>query len=269
MPKIMSGGLTLYYERKAPEGANALPLLVISGTGNDLRKKPNVMDGPLAKHFDVVAYDQRGLGQSDKPTPPYSMADYADDAANLMEALGWESARVLGISFGGMVAQELAIRHATRIDRLVLACTSPGGVGGASYPLHDVAHMDPVDRASFMIPISDRRHDAAWQAAHPQAFDAMIAMSVADPYADEPMHREGLAAQLAARAGHDTWERLGEIKAPTLICGGKYDGIATPETQTRLQSRILGAELQMFEGGHLFMIQDRAAFAAMISFLQN
>lgn len=269
MPKINLGGITLYYERKSPEGVNALPLLVISGTGNDLRKKPNVMDGPLTKHFDTLAYDQRGLGQSDKPAPPYSMADYADDAAHLMTALGWAKARVLGISFGGMVAQELAIRHAGRVERLVLACTSPGGAGGASYPLHDVAHLDPVARARFMIPISDRRHDAAWQAANAETYEMMVAMTAADPYADEPMHREGLAAQLAARATHDTWERLGEITAPTLICGGKYDGVATPETQLRMQSRIQGAELQMFEGGHLFMIQDRTAFPAMINFLQS
>jgi 3-oxoadipate enol-lactonase len=86
-------------------------LLVITGTNGDLRRKPSVLESPLAQRFTLLAYDQRGLGQSSKPDRAYSMADYAGDAAQLMEAVSWKSARVLGISFGGMVAQEFALRH--------------------------------------------------------------------------------------------------------------------------------------------------------------
>src|SRR5438128_90303 len=105
------GGLRFYTER-AGSGA---PLLFISGTGGDLRVKPNVMDGPLPKHFDTLAYDQRGLGQSAKPDVPYAMADYADDAAHMMDSVGWSTAFVVGVSFGGMVAQEFVLRHPARV----------------------------------------------------------------------------------------------------------------------------------------------------------
>ena len=100
MPIAKLPGLDLYFERTG----SGPPLLFISGTGGDLRNKPNVFDGPLARRFDLLAYDQRGLGQSDKPDLPYSMADYADDAAALMAHQGWDEARVIGVSFGGMVA---------------------------------------------------------------------------------------------------------------------------------------------------------------------
>lgn len=257
-------GIRLYWERQG----GGPPLLFISGTGGDLRKKPNVFDGPLPKKFDLLAYDQRGLGQSEKPSGrPFSMEDYAADAAAVIKEAGWESAHVIGVSFGGMVAQELAIRFPERVRKLVLACTSPGGEGGASYPFHTIAHLSAEDHARHMIPISDTRHDEAWAKANPEQYEKLVEMAAADPYADEPGHAEGAAAQLAARATHDTWDRLEHIRAETLICGGKYDGIALPETQSRLKSRIPGAHLQMFEGGHLFLLQDRAAFPTIMQFL--
>ena len=123
MPVTQANGLSLYFER----AGSGPPLLFISGTGGDLRNKPNVFDGTLAKAFDLLTYDQRGLGQSGKPNVPYSMSDYADDAAALMASQGWDEALVIGVSFGGMVAQELALRHPERVKRLVLACASPGG----------------------------------------------------------------------------------------------------------------------------------------------
>ena len=107
MPIAAVNGLSLYFERA---GAGE-PLLFISGTGGDLRTNPNQFDGPFPKAFDMISHDQRGLGRSDKPDVRYSMADYADDAAALMASQGWDSAHVVGVSFGGMVAQELALRH--------------------------------------------------------------------------------------------------------------------------------------------------------------
>lgn len=265
VPTTVANGIELYFERS---GAGPR-LLFISGTGGDLRVKPNVFDGPFAKAFDLLAYDQRGLGRSEKPDVAYAMADYADDAAALMERQGWEDALVVGVSFGGMVAQELVLRHPQRVRRLVLACTSPGGAGGASYPFHEIGHLKGEARASHLIPISDTRRDAAWAAAHPEQYAQFVAMGAADPYAEEPGHAMGAQRQLMARAAHDTWERLPQIACPVLIAAGRYDGIALPETQERMASRIPGAELQWFEGGHLFMILDRAAYPAMIGFLNR
>ena len=124
---MQAGDIRVYFET-AGEGPG---VLFIGGTGGDLRIRPSVMDGPLKKHFELVSYDQRGLGQTDKPDFPYSMADYAHDAAALIDAGGWDSCHVVGYSFGGMVAQELAIRYPEKINRLVLCATSAGGAGGA------------------------------------------------------------------------------------------------------------------------------------------
>jgi 3-oxoadipate enol-lactonase len=93
--------------------------------------------------------------------------------------------------------------------------------------------------------------------------------AAADPYRDEPGHIEGAARQLGARARHDTWDRLPRIACPTLVMGGKHDGIAPPAVVTALAQRTPGATLQFFEGGHLFMLEDKTAFAAMARFLAD
>ena len=197
MPFAKLADLDFYYERA---GAGP-PLLFISGTGGDLRVKPNLIDGPLPKAFDMLGYDQRGLGRSAKPDVTYTMADYADDAAALMDFVGWKSAKVIGVSFGGMVAQELVLRHPDKVERLVLACTSPGGAGGASYPFHEIQHLKREERARHMIPISDTRRDAAWRRANAETYAQFVAMAATDPYADEPGRAMGARRQLEARAG--------------------------------------------------------------------
>jgi 3-oxoadipate enol-lactonase len=267
VPYCELADLTLYYET-AGTGER---LLIISGTGGDLRRKPSMMDGPLPGSFEVLAYDQRGLGQSDVPAGPYSMAQYADDAAGLLAALGWSDCRVFGVSFGGMVAQELAIRHPAVVRRLVLACTSPGGAGGASYPLHTLTDLRGEARVRTQLEIADTRFDAAWQAEHPeqwrQMLDLMTAQMAATPGGLDGPLPEGSLLQLEARSHHDTAERLGSIACPTLVCAGRYDGIALPANSEFLAAAIPDAQLAWFDGGHLFLLQDRTAFPAISDFL--
>jgi 3-oxoadipate enol-lactonase len=265
MPHARIRDLDVYYER----AGSGDPLLFISGSGGDLRVKPNQMDGPLPRHFDMLSYDQRGLGQTTKPDVPYTMADYADDAAALMDHCGWSRAKVVGVSFGGMVAQEFVLRHPGKVERLVLACTSPGGRGGASYPFHTLEHMGREERARFLIPVSDTRRDEPWQKANPEQYEQFVAMGAADPYESEPGRAMGYRRQLEARSHHDTFDRLPQIACPVMIAAGKYDGIALPQSQHNMAGRIKDAELRFFEGGHLFMIQDRAALPAMIEFLKR
>jgi 3-oxoadipate enol-lactonase len=104
--------------------------LLIGPTGGDPRRPETRFDGPLTRHFEVPAYDQRGMGQSCKGNDqvPFFVIDNADDAAKLTEALNWDKTHVIGISFGGMVAQEFVLRHPRKVRRLILCCTaSPGG----------------------------------------------------------------------------------------------------------------------------------------------
>ncbi len=263
MPRTDANGVSLYFEL---EGAGER-LLVISGTGGDLRQQPRLTEGPLTENFEVLAYDQRGLGQSSVPPWPYGMADFADDAAALLEALGWDDCLVMGVSFGGMVAQEVAIRHPERVRRLVLACTSAGGAGGASYPLHELADRSPDERSAMRLEILDTRWDEAWRHAHPDMVRLIGERMNLEGEGGTPS--QGLTNQLAARAEHDTAGRLSAIRCPTLVCGGRFDGIAPPANSEFLSREILGARLELFDGGHGFFLQDATAIPHIITFLKE
>jgi 3-oxoadipate enol-lactonase len=265
MPFVSVRDLNVYYEI----GGSGPRLLYISGTGGDLRGQPRVFDGPLPRSFEVLAYDQRGLGQTSKPDVPYTMADYAADAAALLDAVAWERCLVMGVSFGGMVAQELALRHPNRVERLVLCCTSSGGPGGSSYPLHELQHMKPEDRAVFQISITDKRKDAAWQAANPDAVRQAVEMALAGHRRREaePRGLMGYRRQLEARAGHDTYDRLPSLSMPVFLAGGRYDGQAEPANMAALRDRIPGARLEFFEGGHGFTREDPRALERITAFL--
>ena len=166
MPKVNINDIEMYYEIQG-EGPK---LLFINGTGGDLRLKPNVFDTPLAKHFKILAFDQRGMGQNSKPYIPYTMIDYADDAAMLMDSQDWASAPVMGASFGGMVAQELAINYPNKVEKLVLVCTSSGGKGGSSFPLHEYSHLTHEERADLIIKINDTRDNEEWKNVYPEKY---------------------------------------------------------------------------------------------------
>ncbi len=267
MPFVSVRDIQMYYEIR---GAGPR-LLYISGTGGDLRRSPNAFDSPFTQHFEVLAYDQRGLGQTDKPDRPYNTADYAADAEGLLQAVGWDACAVIGISFGGMVAQEFALGYPQRVERLVLGCTSSGGEGGASYPLHELAHLSAQDWARRVVELSDKRRDAAWQAAHPQEFQTLIdeMLAIRAVGADEPGKVIGARRQIEARQGHATYSRLPQLTMPVLICGGRYDGVAPVENQKALLRQISSARMALFEGGHLFFMQDPRAFEEIIAFLKE
>lgn len=260
-------GLRMHY-RRAGDGAR---LLYISGTGGDLRITPGVFESPLSSGFDLLAYDQRGLGQTDKPAGPYSMRDYAADAAALLDAIGWDAACVIGVSFGGMVAQELALRHPEKIVRLVLACTSAGGEGGASYPLHQLADLPADERLARQLSISDVRQTPEWQRTHPEAVERMLTWSraAASIGGNDPAHLAGAALQLDARRRHDAWDRLDQLRMPVLLCAGRYDGIAPLHNMDAMARRMPTAELKVYDGGHLFLVQDRKAYPEIVDWLRR
>ncbi len=265
MPFLSTPNLNIYYE----QSGSGEPLLVLGGSGADLRKKPNIMDSPLSSHFQVTTYDQRGLGQSEKPDDGYTMAAYADDAAALMDALNIDRAHVLGISFGGMVAQNMAARHGDRIKSLAMFCTAAGGEGGASYPLHDLRTLDPQTSLTTYMKVADTRVTDAFIAENPDVVAATIARADHSQYADEPTHEWGRQQQLEARKYHECWDALPHIICPVWLAGGHYDGIATPQAMQNMASRLPNAELTFYEGGHLFMTEDGRVFPDLIHFFKS
>ncbi len=267
MPFVAVRDLQMYYEIHG----TGPRLLTISGTGGDLRRSPNIFEMPIAQHFEILAYDQRGLGQTSRPDISYTMADYAADANALLDSVAWDRCLVMGISFGGMVAQELALSYPHRVERLVLACTSSGGAGGISYPLHELADLPVEDYVHHILELSDTRRNSAWRAADPARYQALFDLTLAALRVgtDEPGHSIGARRQLEARARHNTYDRLPTLRMPVYLCGGRYDGIATPANLKAMQKQTPGARLELFEGGHLFFIQDPRAFDRIASFLRG
>jgi pimeloyl-ACP methyl ester carboxylesterase len=166
-----------------------------------------------------------------------------------------------------MVAQEVAVTAPERVERLALCCTSPGG-GSASYPLHELAALPPEERAALATKLLDTRFDADWLAAHPA--DQGLARMMAERRAQTGKSAEqlrGETEQLAARAHHDVCDRLHRISSPTLVAGGRYDGIAPPANSEAIAARVPGADLRMYDGGHAFFAQDARALPEIIEFL--
>ncbi len=262
MPMISTARIDLYVEQQG----RGDPLLFISGSGGDLRNKPNQFDSPLTGYFNLIGYDQRGLGRSAKPEVEYTMADYADDAAALLDSLEIDAVAVMGVSFGGMVAQEFALRHPQRVKAMVLACTSSGGAGGASYPLHELQHLEPRERAVAHLRVADLMHTESWIRENPEKWEKRITMSMtARPDSQAPA---GAQRQLEARRHHDTFDRLGQIKMPVLLAGGRRDGIAPVENMQALHGQISGSTLRLFDGGHMFLLQDKHAYPEIIQWLR-
>lgn len=243
---------------------DAPPLVYVSGSGSDLRAKPNALDTELVDHFRVLAYDHRGLGRSTQGPKPPTMADFAGDLLALLDHMGWHRCLAIGVSFGGMVLQEAAVTAPQRFKRVVLACTSAGGDGGASYPLHDLIGLTPADRRERWVDALDVRNaaDADRHAAVLSIIEAM------DARRSSPDQTPGEKAQLVARADHDTFSRLPAMTMPVLIAAGKHDGIAPPSNQESMASQLPDARIDWFDGGHAFFLEDRRTYPAMIDFLK-
>jgi pimeloyl-ACP methyl ester carboxylesterase len=253
MERIEVDGIELAVERRG----DGPPLLFLNGSGTTLAAT-GMLRAPFEAAFEVVSFDARGIGESSIPDVPFTMADCARDALAVMDHVGWDRCAVVGISFGGMVALELAVTAPDRVERLALLCTSAGGAGGSSFPLHDTPPTETV---------LDTRFTPAWLADHPgdAALVRILAQRRDEPTSDEA--RRGERMQLEARQHHDVWDRLDRITAPTLVAGGRFDGLAPFANSEAIAARIPGAELRAYDGGHAFFVQEPQAFPDVVAFL--
>lgn len=242
--------------------SNAPRLLYINGSGSRVADVMPMLE-PFTRRFHVLIFDHRGMGESDVPDAEYSMSDLAGDVIALVDHVGWQTFRLFGISFGGMLAQHVSARIPERIERMVLACTSSGGRGGSSYPLHELYALPDDERARRFPTILDTRFTPEFLA---DDATARLLLGAPRPTLSGEAKR-GLDLQMTARRHHDAYDLLGGISCPVMVAAGATDGIAPPENSRRLAGRLPRATYREFTGGHMFMLQDRSATPAMIEFL--
>jgi pimeloyl-ACP methyl ester carboxylesterase len=259
MPFTKNQGTRIYWE----ESGSGEPILLIMGLGYAhqmwFRTRPL-----LEASYRTIVFDNRGVGQSDVPAGPYTIAEMADDAVKVLDEAGIERARVLGISMGGMIAQEFAIRYPERVERLVLGCTSFGGKT-AKIAAKEVlqilrarAAMTPEEGAEAMVPY-------IYDAGTPrERIDEDLAVRrKVYPSA------EGYLAQVQAINSWSCAERLSGVRARTLVIHGQTDQLIPPENAEMVAKQIAGAEVVMLpHASHIFTTdQPEEAHAAILGFL--
>jgi 3-oxoadipate enol-lactonase len=243
------------------EGEGDPPLLLIQGLGYTADLWFRVLPG-LSESRRTVRLDNRGVGRSSVPPTPWSIEEMADDAIHVLDAAEIERAHVFGVSMGGLIAQELTLRHPGRVASLVLGCTHPGG--------SDAVRMDPAAATMLM----DRTPKSAREA---------IEASVPFLYA-ESTSRDDIDGDLGARLRYalratsywgqldamrqhgGTLSRLPEIEAPTLVLHGTADKLVQPGNAELIVAAIPGARLEWLDGaGHLFWTDQPARTVALVN----
>ena len=263
MPKALVNGVSIYHDVYG----QGEPILLIMGLGASALGWQNQIP-TLSRHLRVIAYDNRDAGRSDKVEAEYAIADMADDAAGLLDHLGIDSAHVYGVSMGGMIAQEVALRHPRRVRGLVLGCTSPCLL---AMPPSEKAVRDTIEAAG--LPPREAFDRSIWTgysdsylAAHR---DDLLLRSQVEGGLQTPL--EAWRRQYVAVARFDVRERVGQIRAPTLVMTGDQDPLVPPENSRFLAEHIPGARLVVFpEGRHSFNVEfEEESNSAVLDFVQR
>ena len=258
MPQLTLPDVDLHYE--------------VSGDGEPLVLIPGFAAGawiwsshvaPLATKFRVVTFDPRGIGKSSFESEQLTMRLLADDTAALLNALGIEQAHILGVSFGGFVAQEFALAYPDATRTLSLCCTSFGG------PRHVAPSMETLTAVlstdGFNTEARVRRNllpafSPNFVRDHPDEVEEVIKLRLANPVVEEAYR-----AQLKAGVGFDAESRVGAINTPTLVLSGDADAIVPVQNSRNLAEQIPGTRLRLVAGGsHLFFIEQSDEFIRIV-----
>jgi 3-oxoadipate enol-lactonase len=258
-----SGVLRIAYEVRGAPFTRRPWLVLIQGLGFDRSGWDPVVRG-LRRRFRLLLIDNRGSGRSAAPTGSFTVADMADDVVAVLDAAGIRTAHVAGASLGGMVAQEVPVRRPDRVDRLMLACTTPGWPYGYPMPPASVRLMAATKNLSREVAL--RRHtenalSPQTVADRPELVERLIAHQRARP--PDP---EAWSAQASAGARYSGRLRQARIRARTLVLHGSHDAVVDPRNGALLAARIPHARLITLPGlGHLFFWEDPARFVALVS----
>jgi 3-oxoadipate enol-lactonase len=254
-----SDGVHLAYE----ELGEGEPVLFVQGLGYD-RNGFGPLPHLLADEFRVVVFDNRGVGDSDAPEGPYSVTQLATDAVAVLDAAGIETAHVLGVSLGGFIAQELALAHPDRVDKLVLVSTAPGSVA-PSHPMPErgveaFARFQELDReAGLRLMVENSLGDHGVR-ERPELVEEIYRYRL-----ERAPSLAAWQAQAYAGATFDAYDRIPEIAAPTLVIQGGGDTVVNPLNGELLAERIPNARLHLVpERGHLVLWQEAAMLAPIV-----
>lgn len=262
MPFIDRGGARIHYERLTGPSGSDDALLFIPGLSANTRSFPTLFD-ELRRRFEVISFDPRGAGRTDA-SGRFRLSDVADDAAAVLDEVGLASTRVLGLSMGGMIAQELALAHPERVDDLVLCCTMCGqrpgrrpgpivigrllrGILTARGGRRSVESV--VDRFGSLLFADDTPRETRLEFFRPRT-------------GSNAPTRAGLVSQLLAVQAFGTYRRLGSIPHRTLVIHGNDDILVPVQNAHVLHAALPNAQLALLPGGHVFFHEHSNAFLA-------
>ncbi len=268
MPQAKSNGIDIYYEVTG----SGRPILLISGLGYGLWMWYRMIPG-LAEHFQVIAFDNRGAGKTDKPSGPYSVQMMAADTAGLLDALGVSGATVLGHSMGGFIAQELVLSRPDLVGELVLTATNFGGPNHIPVSQEAIAVMmdrsgDPAEVVRRGIAIACAPN---FTEANPAIVQDLIDYRLGNPV-PLPQYQAQMAVGLNLLSAELCFEsRLEEVQAPTLILFGEHDQVVPPANAELLAQKIANSTIQLLpDAGHMFPIETPdAATSAVIQWSER
>ena len=264
MLRARVNGVELVYELNG----SGEPLVLIHGAQSDRSIFAGLLPS-FTDRFQVLSFDQRGSGQSEKPDMDYTIGLLADDTAALMEEVEFDSAHIIGVSMGGMIAQEFALRHPAKARSLVLGCTTPGGPQAVPLSGEGIANaystkeMSAEERGRAL---AEAAFTTGYIEAHPEVITAMI-----EARRNRPIDTVGFGHRMKAAFSHDTYDRLPSIACPTLVLTGKQDALIAWENSQLLAERIPGAGCVVLEpAGHVFWIeQPEQSRRAILDFLHH
>ncbi|MFB0562457.1 MAG: alpha/beta fold hydrolase [Candidatus Lokiarchaeia archaeon] len=261
MPKVKVGDINMYYEIHG-EG---FPLVMIMGLGGPSAAWEKYIIDKFSEKFKVIIFDNRGTGHSDVPEEYYTIEMLADDTAGLMTALNVSRAHVLGLSMGGMIAIEFALKYPDRLGKLILCCTS-GGASRFVPPKSDIMQ----DLTGLMSGEPEEVMKTALRILYPEEFIAQNPDRIEEFFQEMRKSNisyspEGTKRQLGGIMGFDAHDRLYTIKKPTLIIAGKKDVLVPYENSQILAEEIPGSKLVLFDdAGHGLYSQKREEFCQIV-----
>jgi 3-oxoadipate enol-lactonase len=258
-----SGGLRIAYELRGTVRRGRPWLVLIQGMGFDRLGWEPVL-GKLLRRFRLVLVDNRGTGCSDRLAGSFGVADMTDDVVAVLDAAGIRRAHVMGVSLGGMVAQELAITHPERVDGLVLACTTPGWPFAYRMPaacVRLIAATAGVTPETALRLHTENALSTRTVEQYPEVVNRLVELQ-----GSRPADSGALSAQAAAGTRYTGGLRQARIQARTLVLHGGADAVVDPRNGKLLADRIPGAQLVTFpELGHLLFWEDPDGFAAAVT----